>query len=192
MTEGLPAAEQAANAAALSTPEAEALASELAARARADLPSRLSHVQAAEALAAQTAQDIPAARTTGETTEYAKRMLLQRAQAQLGRYAIPAAGAAIGAAFGGPVGAGLGAAAGRGISPGVRAVVGSLILSPEAKRLAAAAAIQQPQRGTQISGGSLAIPAGAALSAQEVAEMLRDDSPEDRARVLAQLLRGRK
>ena len=73
----------------------------------------------------------------------------------------------------------------------MRAVVGILILSPEAKQLAAAPAIQQLQRGAQISG-SLAIPAGAALSAQEVAEMLKDDTAEDRARVLAQLLRARK
>jgi hypothetical protein len=155
MTEGLSAADQAANAAALSTPEATGLASALAAKARTELPDKLAHMQATEALAAQAAADVPVARAAGETVDSAKRILSQRALAQLNRYAIPAVAAGVGAALGGPVGAGIGAAAGRGISPGVRAVVGNLVFSPEARRVAAGAASTQLQRIAMTTPGRL-------------------------------------
>jgi hypothetical protein len=167
MPEGLSAAEQAQNAAALGTPEAQQLAAELAAKARGELPGKLMHMQNAEALAAQTAADVAPARAFGQTTDYAAQMLAQRAKAQLNRYAIPAAGGVAGYLMGDDghkgssalAGLGIGAAAGRGISPAIRAVVGNLALSPEAQRLAAAKSLGVAQRlagvGAPGSGAAL-------------------------------------
>lgn len=125
MKEALAPAEIAANEAALGTPEAQQLAQELAARARGELPERLAHMQATQALAQRTAADAAAARSPEAVRAMEKQMRTDATKRLLTRYILPgAAGYAVGELGGGH--GTLGAAAGFGARPMLRATLRNL------------------------------------------------------------------
>jgi len=125
MDMGLPAAEQAANTAAASTPEASQLAQELASRARGELPDKLAHMQVAEALSKQTAAEAAAARSPEAIAAMEKQMRSETARRLLMRYVLPSAGGYVAGEMAGGHG-GVGAIAGFGARPMARAVLRGL------------------------------------------------------------------
>lgn len=128
-------ATDAASKALLASPEGKKLIMEVVQNAQARAPDALNRVEGLKALVDETHAAIPTARAAATSDEGLRAALKQRTSEQLGRYAIPAAGAAVGTAIGGPVGMGIGAAAGRGVSPGVRAVLLNNVLAPERRLL---------------------------------------------------------
>src|SRR5713226_7991516 len=82
-------AEQAANRASLAQPEASALATDLAQKTREKLPGLLEHIQAAKALAAETAGDAAAARSPESIAAMEKQMRSETARRLLMRYVLP-------------------------------------------------------------------------------------------------------
>lgn len=140
MEGGLSPAERDLNRVALSTPEAGALASDLAAKARTKLPGQLASIESARTLADTTAQDAESAYANGKTPQAAWDSLKRRAAGQVRRYAVPTIAGAVGGALldddNHGAGALSGAALGLATSRQTRAVT-DMLTSPEAKRLAA-------------------------------------------------------
>lgn len=142
MKNALPAADVAANDAALSTPEAQGLAQQLAGKARTDLPGKLAHVQSASALAEQTAAEAAAARSPEAVASMEKQMRSEIAGRLLKRYLIPAGtGYAVDKVTGGS--GAMGAIAGLGMRPTgralVRAVTSPAVTAPLSRALVSGA-----------------------------------------------------
>jgi hypothetical protein len=161
MKGGLPEAEQAANEAALQTPEAQDLASQLAAKARGELPEKLGQMQNAQALAEQAAADAAGARSPEAVRAAAKEMRGDALKRLATRYIIPAASGAAAERLMGGSGA-FGAVAGLGLRPSARAILRA-VTSPGFVAPAAGAAASMAELPSLIpieSGSAL----GAALS----------------------------
>lgn len=141
MREALPAADAAANDAALATPEARTLAQKLAGKARTELPGKLAHVEGASALAEQTAADAAAARSPEAVTAMEKQMRSEIVARLLKRYIVPAGtGYAVDKLTGGS--GAMGAVAGLGMRPTGRALV----------RAATSPAVMAPLSRALVSG----------------------------------------
>jgi len=131
MQEGLPAAEAAANKAVLATPEAGALATDLASKAREKLPGQLDRIEGGRGLVQQATQDVAAAKTPEAIAATEQRMRDYASDTLMKRYLLPmAGGAAAGAVLGGDehrgTGATMGMNAGLLFRPGSRAILRQL------------------------------------------------------------------
>lgn len=128
MDAALPAAEQAANKAALASPEAEALATNLAQKARTKLPDQLARIQGGEGLVQQATADVAAAKTPQALADTEQRMRSYANDTLLKRYLLPgAAGAATGYVLGGDEGHGLGASTGLGLGLSARPMLRAIV-----------------------------------------------------------------